>query len=229
MFIDNNKLDELIEEYKKENLLFNEIMIKYSKYIKGIDHIAFRSLSKDEIKFSSDIICQNELFYFDNYNVEATWYKTNHECKRIFVSYYKGLETDKNFIEETNKILNINFNNKLDLETYEYIKSKNQYLIWQITNKNKINHIALEVYDIKEFVELLKIDGYELNIANNSYYNIGKNGKLIQSSLLANKISFDFLEGENIIPGSFIEFAQRIDMIDGFDNSNANNIVLSTK
>lgn len=225
-------LNDLFCQYVSETRTFTTILSNYAEYIKGFDHIAFRALSNNEtLKESSNLILQPTKFAFDKYNAKAEWYKTDNKFKRIFMSHYNGFSTDNNLtFEEKQLVANI-MNNKKPLTYNDYIiiHNKNQYLAWTLVHQNKINHVALEVYNIKELTEQLINDGFKMNKVNDQIYNIGLNGKLVQTSIVADKITHKFADGEYQIPASFVEFVQRIDDIDGFDNDNANNIVLSTR
>ena len=218
-------ITKLFDLYKNETKSFNTIITKYNRCIKGIDHVAFRSLGS--IQFDNKYILQPDTFKFNQYNANAEWLKVDNDFKRVFLSYYEGHLTDDNFSDK-NKIKNIMDKKKLSYEDYYYVQSKNQYLAWTLLHKNKLNHVALEVFDIHEIVDQLINDGYTFNIVDNSMYSFGKKNKLIQASLMADKYPYKFSDGEKIIPYSFVEFIQRVDNVDGFDTNNANNIVTST-
>lgn len=228
----NYDLNSLFEQYVTDTRTFTTILSNYSEYIKGFDHIAFRALSKNTIlDDSSELILQPTTFSFDKYNADARWYKTDNKFKRIFMSNYRDTNSDSNLTAEEKKMVNdiIKNSKEITYNDYRTIHDKNQYLAWTLIHKNRINHVAFEVGDIKKLTEHLIKDGFTMNKVNGQIYNIGLNGKLIQTSIIADKITYKFADGEYQIPGSFVEFAQRMDDVDGFDNDNANNIVLSTK
>lgn len=225
-------LYDLFQKYIHENNNYYKITQKYKNLIVGIDHIAFRSLNKiNRIEPDSHTLIQDDFFEFKKYNASARWFKTDNDIKRIFSSWYNGIDKDNNFNNEEKKLIDDLLNNKINLsyDDFLFIHDKNQYLAWQLVNKNKINHIAYEVTDIYDITNKLINDGHKMNEVNGSIYNIGLNGKLIQTSIISNKILYEF--DNNIVKevtGSFIEFVQRIDNIEGFDNENANNIAVST-
>lgn len=213
--MDTNCLESLFMKYLLETPNFSKILNDYNTHIKCIDHIAFRFLNKNDIRFSEQFTLQPDTFNFEKYGANAMWYKCDNKFNRVFVSYYTK-HIDENLIKH------------LTFEKYQEIVKENQYLAWIITNDHKINHVAIEVDDILNFTNQLILDGYHFNMMNGTPYSIGKNGKLIQTSLMAENIKFLFDGKEYMVPGSFVEFVQRIDNVEGFDNVNANNIVLST-
>jgi len=225
-------LKNLTKQYLLETPSYRAFLPKYRKYILNYDHIAFRSLSKDEIlKESDNFKLQDTFFKFDKYNANAMWYKTNHKFKRIFMSYYKGTDTDSSLDKNEKDLVNEVLETKRNMFYEEYLKihNKNQYLAWTLIHKDRINHIAIEVNDIENLTTRLINDGFEMNNVNGNVYSVGLNKKLIQTSIVADKIKYNFTDGVHLVPASFVEFVQRIDNIDGFDNFNANNVVLSTK
>lgn len=225
--------DNLFRQYIHGTDTFGKICSKYNNHIKNFDHIAFRAVSHENILRTAEepinLVLQNTFFYFNKYNADAIWYKTNDKFNRIFMSYYKGVDDDINLTTEEKQLANnMIYSDKITYSDYMTIHNKNQYLAWTLIHGNRINHVALRVPNIKKLTEKLIEDGFKMNTTNGNIYNIGLNGKLIQASLVADKIIHTFADGEYSVPGSFVEFVERIDDVDGFDNDNANNIATST-
>ena len=86
--------------------------------------------------------------------------------------------------------------------------------------------------DIQKFNAFLESIGIQLNDSGGKIKTSG-DGKLLQSASVSNKVMVDFLTNDGSatqqeVPGSYVEFAQRIDGRDGFDPGNANTIFEST-
>jgi hypothetical protein len=210
-------------------------MITYKKDIKGFDHIAFRSLEEKHVINAQNLKRQDDIYEFPKYNSRAVWFKLYNSrlnFKRIFASYYLGVDNDRNLNKDDKKTVRFVLNNpsgKMSYELYQRIHNKNQYLAWTLVHGHKINHVAIAVSDIKRLVDQLKRDGYELNEVNNKMIHTGLDGKLLQASIKSDLVNYQFNDGVYMIPGSYVEFVQRIDNIDGFNNENASKIMDSTK
>ena len=211
-----------VSYYTKTNTSYTTILQKYKNFILGIDHIAFRSLYKNKNKFEHCIL-QPEIYSFPQYNVLAHWYK-NKKYKRIFNSYYKG----NDFPYIIQKLDTNRFGDLFTYEDYQFIYKQNQYIAWTMLHGNYINHIALEVVDIYELMYIMRKD-YSFNNNNDKIYNVSQDKQLIQSSTIAITCDYQFKDGIKKVPYTFIEFVQRINGRDGFTESNANNIMHSTK
>lgn len=221
----------LLQKYHKFIALNSQYnMEKYYKYIHKIDHIAFRSLNKNENIFDDKCIKQNDNYYFSEYNVEAEWYKVP-IYNRIFNSYYLNNTNLYDINTIINKIFieNKRFGDLFTYNDYIQIYRLNQYLAWTLLHRNDINHIALEIDNIYDFTNRLIKDKYDINIVNNKIYNVLYDKKIIQTSIKAEYMYYKFINGIYKIPYTFVEFIQRLDNRDGFDNQNANKIIYSIK
>ena len=124
-------------------------------------------------------------------------------------------------------------------EDYSAVSSESEYVSWVLNNRYYLNHFTVFInelndgYDnIERYNEFLESVGIQLNDAGGKIKR-SADGKLLQSSSVSNQINVEFLreEGsaqEHLVPGSYVEFAQRIDGRDGFDLGNANKIFEST-
>jgi len=212
---------------------YKEIISKYKKEIIGYDHIAFRNLSKLETIDKDYIDKQVDVYHFPHYHSQAEWFKFNkiYPFKRLFGSYYMNVDNDKKLNKADKRLVRYIINNpqtRLSYDMYHKINYKNQYLGWTLMHHDKINHIALAVNDIHNLVNKLEQDGYTLNKVKGNVIHSGLDGKLLQASIMSDIVDYQFRDGMFKIPGSYVEFVQRIDNVDGFNNDNANNIMNST-
>lgn len=186
-----------------------------------IDHIAYRSFDCQPLKTyfcKNNFVVQKEKYVFKNINTSAIWLKSlNPNCFRIFLSQYDG--------DETCKDITIN-----SFQDYKIIQTVNDYVAWTLLHKNDINHVAIEVEDIEEIIHKVKRDGtIKLNNEDNPIV-ISNDSKLLQASTIADKIIYNFPNGEiRLVPYSFVEFVQRKDGREGFETKNATQIFTSTQ
>lgn len=225
-----NKMNLVAKKYKymKFTKEYNRIVNNYDKHITGIDHIAFRSLYKGEKMFGRDTRIQEDVYNFPMYDVQANWYKTP-VFNRIFCSYFLNSEKDPEINEMINKVKEKRFGDLYSYEKYLEINKKNQYLSWVLLHRDDINHIALGVRNIQELTEKLISDGFKMNCVNNSVYNISRDKNLIQTSTISSQKEYKFKNGSYLVPYTFVEFIQRYNQREGFDDDNANKIMKSTR
>lgn len=225
----------LFRKYTSETptlALVSTFLSRYGPLI--YDHIAIRTFDKNNISKklinTYNFTKMNDNFNFPKHNANAIWFK-NYDSKfrRIFLSEYNGIYNDKiltNSDTDMNKIQHyINNPNKMPYNEYLKILDKNQYLAWTILNKNTINHLAFQVDDIYNI-----IDNIPNNIKLSSSIQISSDGLLLQTSTVADMVKHKFACGnEEWLPGSFVEFIERKNNRDGFDENNANVIFKSTE
>jgi hypothetical protein len=136
-------------------------------------------------------------------------------------------------------------------EDYNNLLKESEYASWVIYNRYYLNHYTISVHDLnKNHNTLEKFNRFLENIdikLNDSggFIKKSKDGLLLQSSTVANKVKAKFSDNINsIISGSYVEFAERkilpeyknlpIEEIeskhrrDGFEASNADKIFEST-
>ena len=214
-----NNLSFMFEKYTKFTPTFRYIKHKFfNKDIKK-DHIAHRSFNYEPIidfYKSNSFHLKNDKYYFPDMNVKATWMNSRYDNEfRVFVSQYNGT-------------LNNNFIIK-NYSDYLEVKKNNDYIAWTLLHKNDINHIAIEVNDIYDFVKIIKEDRtIKLNNEENPI-NVSKDGNLLQASTICDKILYRFSNNEiNLVPYTFVEFVQRKNKREGFETSNAKEIFKST-
>lgn len=191
----------------------------FNKKVK-IDHIAHRSFNYQPLKTfycQNNFVVQRDRYVFNNIKTTAIWLKSlNPHSFRIFLSQYEG--------DERCKDIKIN-----SYQDYKIIQQGNDYVAWTLLHKNDINHVAIEVDDIEEIIEKVKKDGtIQLNNEDNPIAK-SKDGKLLQASTVADKILYEFPNGETrLVPYTFVEFIERKDGREGFETKNATKIFTST-
>ena len=223
-----------IATFNKTNKTVINICEKYSKSILGVDHIAFRSLYKGINKFDTTIYeKKNEVYHFPEYNVKANeYYKYNKFTReyplRIFSSYYAG-ECHDGSILNLLKNKNIDFGEMYSYHDYLKIYNWNQYVAWTMLHKDTINHIAFQVDDLQKVTNSMMDDGFTFSKVNDQIINTSPDGNLLQSSHISIKTLYKFTDGHHNVPYTFLEFVERRNGREGFSESNANQIMHSTK
>ena len=223
-----------IATFNKTNKTVVNICEKYSKNILGVDHIAFRSLYKGMNKFDDTIYeKKNEVYHFPEYNVKANeYYKYNKLTReyplRIFSSYYAG-ECHDGSILNLLKNKNNDFGEIYSYHDYLKIYNWNQYVAWTMLHKDTINHIAFQVDDLQKVTNSMMDDGFTFSKVNDQIINTSPDGNLLQSSHISIKNLYKFTDGHHNVPYTFLEFVERRNGREGFSESNANQIMHSTK
>jgi len=223
-----------IATFNKTNKTVINICEKYSKSILGVDHIAFRSLYKGMNKFDTTIYeKKHEVYHFPEYNVKANeYYKYNKFTReyplRIFSSYYAG-ECHDGSILNLLKNKNIDFGEMYSYHDYLKIYNWNQYVAWTMLHKDTINHIAFQVDDLQKITNSMMDDGFTFSKVNDQIINTSLDGNLLQSSHISIKNLYKFTDGYHNVPYTFLEFVERRNGREGFSESNANQIMHSTK
>jgi hypothetical protein len=223
-----------IATFNKTDKTVINICEKYSKSILGVDHIAFRSLYKGMNKFDTTIYeKKNEVYHFPEYNVKANeYYKYNKFTReyplRIFSSYYAG-ECHDGSILNLLKNKNFDFGEMYSYHDYLKIYNWNQYVAWTMLHKDTINHIAFQVDDLQKITNSMMDDGFTFSKVNDQIINTSPDGNLLQSSHISIKNLYKFTDGYHNVPYTFLEFVERRNGREGFSESNANQIMHSTK
>ena len=223
-----------IVTFNKTNKTVINICEKYSKSILGVDHIAFRSLYKGMNKFDTTIYeKKNEVYHFPEYSVKANEYYnynkfTREYPLRIFSSYYAG-ECHDGSILNLLKNKNNEFGEIYSYHDYLKIFNWNQYVAWTMLHKDTINHMAFQVDDLQKVTNTMMNDGFTFSKVNDQIINTSPDGNLLQSSHISIKTLYKFTDGYHNVPYTFLEFVERRNGREGFSESNANQIMHSTK
>lgn len=140
-------------------------------------------------------------------------------------------------------------------QDYQTLLAESEFAAWVIYNRYYLNHFTITVHNlpvpwntVAAFNEFLEEHGFKLNDAGGKI-KVSSDGKLIQSSLVAQMVDATFADGRgghetHRIAGSYVEFAERrpLDAFstlpaeqltreqrrDGFDAGNADGIFEST-
>lgn len=134
---------------------------------------------------------------------------------------------------------------------FEQLARESEYAAWTLANGYALNHVTISVHrlkshlnKIKKLNQFLEEKGFKLN-SEGGVLKVSPDGGLLQSSTVADSISFKFSDGvTKSIPCSYIEFAERLVLPqfqnvpeseikeshrrDGFEVGNADKIFEST-
>ena len=117
-----------------------------------------------------------------------------------------------------------------EFEFYKQVNKYNQYLGSTLLFRNQINHVAFLVDDIKETCEEIKnqFPKYALNNPEQPIQ-VSQDKELLQFSINADLVDYEFADGVRKVPFNFIEFVERKNGRRGFEGKNAEKIFTSTK
>ena len=237
----------------------------------GVKHLGIKSFEKIFLKHGYK---KRDFYSFKEKKLNAYWYSHSEKnMPRIFISELKVDELSKDaqkiIKQYTNQIKNdpvdnIDLNNSNEIINfltnplwtlpslfhYNELLKETEYGSWVIYNRYYLNHYTISVHELKEkyntledFNKFLNSIGVKLNDSG-GVIKKSKDGFLLQSSSVANKVNAHFKEGRSLISGSYVEFAERkilpefinLDLNkinsthrrDGFETSNADKIFEST-
>ena len=237
----------------------------------GVKHLGIKSFEKIFLKHGYK---KRDFYSFKEKKLNAYWYShSKKNMPRIFISELKVDELSKDaqkiIKQYTNQIKNdpvdnIDLNNSDEIINfltnplwtlpslfhYNELLKETEYGSWVIYNRYYLNHYTISVHELKEkyntledFNKFLNSIGVKLNDSG-GVIKESKDGFLLQSSSVANKVNAHFKEGMSLISGSYVEFAERkilpefmnLDLNkinsthrrDGFETSNADKIFEST-
>jgi hypothetical protein len=237
----------------------------------GVKHLGIKSFEKIFLKHGYK---KRDFYSFKEKKLNAYWYSHSEKnMPRIFISELKVDELSKDaqkiIKQYTNQVKNdpvdnIDLNNSDEIINfltnplwtlpslfhYNELLKETEYGSWVIYNRYYLNHYTISVHELKEkyntleyFNKFLNSIGVKLNDSG-GVIKESKDGFLLQSSSVANKVNAHFKEGMSLISGSYVEFAERkilpefmnLDLNkinsthrrDGFETSNADKIFEST-
>ncbi|KAF8378398.1 hypothetical protein HHK36_029737 [Tetracentron sinense] len=134
---------------------------------------------------------------------------------------------------------------------FQQLARESEYAAWTLVNGYAVNHVTISTHrmkshlrNIKSLNELIEENGFKLN-SEGGVLKVSPDGLLLQSSTVADSISFCFSDGiTESVPCSYIEFAERLVLPqyknlleievkefhrrDGFEVGNADKIFEST-
>ena len=235
-----------VEKFVKRTPSFQKVINCIRGNIQAIDHVSVRTfdpIKVHEICKKNHYEVQNKTYHFQRLNVVGTYYYNQkfalmNDVSSIFLSSYKGAMFDENNLNlvdiELINFYQYNPKHKIMYGTYEDIHAKNQYLAWDLCFRNQISNITFKVDNLQQVNEILKKNNIELN-QDNGEIKVSLDGLLLQSSTVADKITYTFKNGrKEKIPYGYIGFIERLPREDGlrrmgFDEVSSNYIFDSTK
>jgi hypothetical protein len=235
----------------------------------GVKFLGIQSLEKIFIYHG---YVKKDFYSFEAKKLNAFWYSHSDEnMPRIFISELKVKELSENskaiISKYTNQVtedpvekLDLNNPNEVidflskplwslpSLNDYNKLLNETEYGSWVIYNRYYLNHYTISVHElIDQYNTLEKFNAFIVKIGiklndSGGLIKESKDGLLLQSSSVANKVKANFIEGSSLISGSYVEFAERkvfpqyrnitkikpIHRRDGFEASNADKIFEST-
>ena len=235
----------------------------------GVKFLGIQSLEKIFIYHG---YVKKDFYSFEAKKLNAFWYSHSDEnMPRIFISELKVKELGENskaiISKYTNQVtedpvdkLDLNNPNEVidflskplwslpSLNDYNKLLNETEYGSWVIYNRYYLNHYTISVHElIDQYNTLEKFNAFIVKIGiklndSGGLIKESKDGLLLQSSSVANKVKANFIEGSSLISGSYVEFAERkvfpqyrnitkiktIHRRDGFEASNADKIFEST-
>jgi len=223
------------------------------------DHIAFRTFNDPRVnikKLASPFMRlgyePKQEYYFEEKKLNARHYEHPEEgLPKIFISELMLEKCTPTLQATVLHLLNslspgdltedLIFSGRLwdkpFLDTYEQLREESEYAAWLYLYGFVVNHFTVDVNALNGFTSIeqvndfLKDNGFKLNASGGEVK--GKPSDLLQqSSTLADKIHYDFHEGEYEVPGCYYEFAMRYEkngkLFNGFITSSADKIFEST-
>ena len=215
----------------------------------GVPHLGVQSLEKIFLYYGYR---KRDYYFFPEKKLNAWWYAPpSPGLPRIFISELRveDLSPGSRFIihDYTKRILKdpVDAMDLSDavavdrylhssawpfpaLKDYERLAAGSEYAAWTIYNRYYLNHFTMSVKNLQEFNVFLERNNILLN---NSGGKIKRSadGLLLQSSTVAELVPATFANGEQkMIPGSYVEFAERKNGREGFEAANADKIFEST-
>jgi hypothetical protein len=235
----------------------------------GVEFLGIQSLEKI---FLHHGYLKKDFYSFKTKKLNAFWYSHSDEnMPRIFISELKVNDlsensrriiskytdqvtedpVDKLDLSNANEVINF-LSNPLwslpSLNDFNDLLKETEYGSWVIYNRYYLNHYTISVHElIDQYNTLEKFNAFVTKIGiklndSGGVIKESKDGLLLQSSSVANKVKASFTEGSSLISGSYVEFAERrilpkysnvskikpIHRRDGFETSNADKIFEST-
>ena len=238
----------------------------------GVKNLGIKSFEKI---FLHHGYVKRDNYSFKLKKLNAFWYShKDNNMPRIFISELKVDELSNKskeiIYQYTNQVkkdpvdeLNLNNVNEVinflskplwslpSLKHFKNLSDESEYASWVIYNRYYLNHYTISVHELNESYSTLKkfnkfLEKLDIKLNNSGgIIKESKDGLLLQSSTIANKVKAEFLNNKtSLISGSYVEFAERkvlpefkniiIKNIrskhrrDGFEASNADKIFEST-
>jgi len=235
----------------------------------GVENLGIKSFEKI---FLHHGYIKKDYYFFREKKLNAFWYShpgknmprifiselivddLSQDSQKIIRSYTNQVKkdpVDQINLDDANEIINFLSNPLWSLPTlsdYNQLLKETEYGSWVVYNRYYLNHYTISVHELKEnYNSLEKFNDFLIGIGiklndSGGIIKKSKDGLLLQSSSVANKITANFKEGKSLISGSYVEFAERkvlpkfkhlkkiksIHRREGFETSNADKIFEST-
>lgn len=240
----------------------------------GVPHLGLASLEKVFLHYGYE---KRDVYDFPRKKLTAYWYAPPEpHYPRVFISELRVHELSEEaqaiihaytdaITSDPVDALNLDDGHAVDaflhqalwrlptVQDYERLSAESEYAAWVIYNRYYLNHFTITIHNlppgyntIAQFNAFLEGRGFKLNDSGGKI-KISGDGKLLQSSTVAEMVDAEFDDGQGgriqkRISGSYVEFAERRALNeaddaaeltreqrrDGFDAGNADNIFEST-
>lgn len=109
---------------------------------------------------------------------------------------------------------------ELSFEDYQVLAKESEYASWLAAHGYGANHFTVSVNQLNDFSEVQEVNDHLSDagfIINSSGGEVKGSPEVLleQSSTMADRVSVQFTESEQVVPGGFYEFAKRYPMNDG--------------
>jgi len=228
----NESIIQAAEDIENDHIAFRTL---------GVPHLGIASLEKIFLHFG---YTRRDYYNFSAKKLDAYWYAPPEpEYPRIFISELRvpELSTEAQRIVHayTSEVIGdpvdrLNLDNGLEVDgflhmplwrtptwdEFQQLQQESEYAAWVIYNRYYLNHFTISVHNlpagyntIEQFNVFLEAHGFKLNDSGGKAKK-SPDGKLIQSSTVAQMVDADFADGlggmvTKQIPGSYVEFAER--------------------
>jgi hypothetical protein len=241
-------IDKLIGDYRATTPSYHRVMNILKPYSDKSDHIALRTFRRNgEFNRLYNILTHDggwtprDCYQFPSKKITAQWFSPNHpKSTRIFLS--EIIDTDLS--DRAQSIINkyIPFIKQtlsapppiVDYQDYLDLDRESNYAAWTLIHGTIVNHETIPIPEssFPAFIELMEQNGIEL-LKTPNVVKVSKDGLLLQASSPADMVNVRFLSGIKLVPGSFVEYIDRLPTLsgerrDGFEADNALQIFDST-
>ncbi|CAK9313288.1 unnamed protein product [Citrullus colocynthis] len=264
---------ELVRSVHNDTICYDHIAFRtFGMNGHGIDSLArffldFGYTQREELSFPAKKL---KAFWFSPPSISNAVYDgdgVNGPLPRVFISQLLVDQMSQQTQEIIRKYTESSYNGKkhaalasaLGSLTWEkpshsefvQLVRESEYASWTLVNGFALNHVTISTHRLKSYLKNIKSlnqfieeNGYKLN-NEGGVLKVSPDGLLLQSSTLADSISFEFSDGVTAsVPCSYIEFAERLVLPqykhlplaevkehhrrDGFEVGNADKIFEST-
>jgi hypothetical protein len=226
------------------------------------DHIAFRTFDDPRVNIDvlARVFIENGYepkgeYEFEEKHLFAKHFehRTDKSAPKVFISQLKTKDfseflqqTVQNVIDQISEkdlhsdeiIYSGNIWGKPNYDTYLRLKNESEYAAWVYVYGFRANHFTININALNKYNTIEKVNQF---LKDNEFLLNSSGGEikgtkeqlLQQSSIMANHIRVEFVEGTYSIPGCYYEFAQRYpdengELYKGFIAKSADKIFEST-